>query len=764
MALTGFTLIDRAFAIWPATMQVMPEGMLDAGLGKFFVGVRVSNTGPVTWPATEIRISARGRRILAAANIAVSDEWASGDGAAVGQAATSEWISISPLAVAPAFQLVFFKLDVTNATVGLHVFELELRDPTAQQVTVKATVPLSVARTSCHGPQRLFTGACDQGTLTASLGAITLDQDAFRRVLGKARAMIGAAPSGTRTPAETERLRLRLKALLCGDENDVCSVLADLNVSCALPTPAPPGPAPATGLAAIAVLSDQATNIADRVRITDGSLWSNHLVNIQNDGNVSGDITSGGDVQIGDRTRVQGNVTAAGLIKANVGAGASITGAQKQHAAFSSLTIPTKAVTAGTTNLTVNSGQGTTTTPFQFGPGSYATVTINSNNVIAMSAGTYQIGTLIINADVTLILNQTATPIDLRVATNLAFGDRLIFKPGTTPPGVVAQFYSNQTTEVRVGTDITPFPIALTVPNGIIHVTSRTVVTGSLAGKTVNFDPDVGVSRVPADAVVGAGVTSLDVLGYPTGLQYTVAYRNGFFGTAGPLALNQFPWKALLASAMVQFDLGLPGAVAAEWVSTADQAVIGNVKLATLNATSTSPGTTPPSTQAGSVDAAVAAVRGNRALGANLFAYLDASPDEPNATPIGTGGTVKTPGTFLTNANIDALLANPAANGGLAVYKSGAGTGVTRGIISGLTPVLQRDDETGTLFFVNQLVIITDPNAPQQARVAGAGDSGALWLQTGTNRIVGLGHAAGTGGAIVSRIQDVINALQIQFT
>lgn len=766
MPLAGFVILGRPFGIWPATLQVMPEGILDAGFGKFFVGVRLSNTSSSAWPATEVRISPRGRRILSAAGIAVSDGWSTGDGAAVAQTTSTEWIPFPALGGAPAYQTVFFKLDVSHATVGVHTIELELRDPASPQMTLKASAPLSVARISCSGTRQSFSSVCDQGTLTAWLGAITVDQESFRTILARARALTNAAPPGTRTPAETERLRSRLKSLMCGEELDVCSVLADLNTTCALPTPPPPGPTPATGISAVAVMSDQATNIGDRVKITDGSVWSNHAVTIGNDGNLSADVTSGGDVQIGDRTHIQGNVSAVGLIKTNPNGGATISGNQTQHAAFSSLTIPTKTVTPGTSGVTVNSGQGTAANPYPLNPGSYSTVIINSGNVIKLSAGTYQIDTLTINADVTLILNQTTTPIEVRVKTGLSFGDRLIFQPGTTPPGVVGQFYSSQTSEVRVGTDITPFPVALTAPAGTIHVYSRTVVTGSLAAKVVTFEPDVGVSRVPVDAVVGGGASSLDVLGYPTGVQYTIAYKDGYFGSTGPSALNQMPWKVLLANAVLQFDLALPGAVSNEWISMADRAVVANVKTSALNAPTTAPTSTPPSTQAGSVDAAAATVRGNRALGSPLFAYLDAQPGEMNTTELGTAGTINTPGTFLTNAQIDSLIANPSANGGLEVYKSGAGTGLTRGIISGLTPVLARDDESGTRYFINQLVIVPDPSStppPVDGQVAKAGDSGALWLQVSTNKIVGLGHTVGSGGAVVSRIQDVMNALQIQF-
>ena len=103
MAVAGFSVTGRPFAVWPATLQTMPEGIVDAGFGRFFVGVRITNGSAQAWPATQVRISPRGRRILAAAGISVSDGWSNGDAAAFGQSATSEWIPIPALA-AGAFQ------------------------------------------------------------------------------------------------------------------------------------------------------------------------------------------------------------------------------------------------------------------------------------------------------------------------------------------------------------------------------------------------------------------------------------------------------------------------------------------------------------------------------------------------------------------------------------------------------------------------------------------------------------------------------------
>jgi cytoskeletal protein CcmA (bactofilin family) len=761
MAITGLAVVGRPFALWPATLQVMPGGVLDAGFGRFFVGVLVSNTSAQAWPPSEIRLSARGRQILAAAGIAVGDGLSLGDGAALAQAASGEWIAVPALA-AGAAHAIFLKLDVSAATVGVHTLELEQREPTSPQSTLTVVAPLFVARTSGSGSERVFRASCDRGTLTASLNAVSVDQESFRRVLGRARAIAGTPAPGVRTPAETERLRQRLRAVLCGEESDVCEVLADLTSSCALPPGLPPGPQPASGLGALSIFSTTATNLADRTRIADGSVGSNGPVNIGNDGIINGNVRAGGDVQVGDRTRVQGDVTTAGVIRRTPTGGSVIAGAAKERVPVTPLTIATKTVTPGASDLTVANDATQT-----INPGSYKIVTLRARSKVTLSTGTYHMAQLIVEPDVTLTFNQPTGALDVRVRDNLSFGDRVVIKAGaSTAPGALAQFYSHQSSELRVGTDIVLFPVALSAPNGTIHVYSRTNVIGSLQGKTVTLEPDTGTARVPTDDWLGTGSAGLELLGYATGLGYSIAYKDGFFGTTGPLAFGALPWKVLLASALLQFDLGLAGSVGAELIAMAEKAVIGNIKTAVLNAPVSPPGTAPSPTQAGSVDAAVVKISGKRALGYPLLQCLDAAPGEPNAAPVSAfGGTFALSGQLLTNAEISALIAAAGSDPqGLKVHKSGAGTGVTRGLISALVPVSARDDATGTLHFINQLVIVPDPAAPApDGRVAGMGDSGALWVQTRSNKLVGLAHSAGSGAAVVSRIEDVVNALQVQF-
>jgi len=59
--LSGARIVGKPFAVWSGTMQAMPGGAIDAGFGRFFIGVQLANTGAAAWPITHARLScARG--------------------------------------------------------------------------------------------------------------------------------------------------------------------------------------------------------------------------------------------------------------------------------------------------------------------------------------------------------------------------------------------------------------------------------------------------------------------------------------------------------------------------------------------------------------------------------------------------------------------------------------------------------------------------------------------------------------------------------
>ena len=106
----------------------------------------------------------------------------------------------------------------------------------------------------------------------------------------------------------------------------------------------------------------------------------------------------------------------------------------------------------------------------------------------------------------------------------------------------------------------------------------------------------------------------------------------------------------------------------ADLVNQSDEAVIGTLTRSVLNALKTEPTTKPAPTDPGSVDAAVVTLNGNRGLTSAIFTVLDAASGEASTTPIETlGGEIDTPGTILTNAQLNAIFQNLADNPGRSV-------------------------------------------------------------------------------------------------
>jgi hypothetical protein len=769
--LTGIKLVGVPFAVWPATMQVMPGGVADIAFGRFFVGVRLSNGGTPAWPITNARLSPRSRRQLVNAGFVIDDAWSIADLQAFDQQMTGEFVVVPALA-ASASRMIFFKMDATLAIPGVHDFEIELRDPAAPTVTVVARGALRAAQTKFDSHTLSFVSKADKGTVTASLADASFDLEALRRSIARARALFPPGPTSAGSAAsQLDRVRTQLSGFICGDNQDICAILSEINTFCAVPQPvnpppvSPPPGGSASGLDGYAVFGDLAATLADRVNIT-GATGSNQSVKTGTDGVLTGDVLSGGDIVLADRETVTGALTAAGFVrKPNT---TTTPGPIREHATFFPLTIPTRTVTVGTNDVAVPSGTKALL------PGTFGNVTASTAGKATLTfvAGLYQMKSLSLSPDTTLSFDVSGGLIEIRVSTLLAFGDRTIFNVTGGSGASRIQFYSDESDEVRIGTDIPTFTGVVVVPKGTIHAFSRTTVHGSLLAKTVTIEPDVSVLQTApllgsGTSWLGIGASGLELIAYPTALDYTLDYKTGFFGQTGPLAFDGLAWKSLLANVNLVFNLVIGSALQASLGRTAGDLVVGSVKTAVLNATTTTP-PAPPPTQAGSVDAAALTLVGNRALGSPPFAVLDAQTGEANTAAISAhDGRITWNGGFLKNTEISSLIAGAPSNPqGLQVYKSGAVTGVTRGLLSGIIPVFKRQDPTGALNFVNQLSIVPDSTFPAaDGQVAGSGDSGALWIHVQTGKAIALGHATGTtgGSAVASRIEDVVTALKIVF-
>jgi hypothetical protein len=262
---------------------------------------------------------------------------------------------------------------------------------------------------------------------------------------------------------------------------------------------------------------------------------------------------------------------------------------------------------------------------------------------------------------------------------------------------------------------------------------------------------------------------------WPTVVEYAIDYRPPFAGQFGPFPYDDPWWKILLIILAIILSLAAAASSVADLANRSDDVVIGTLTRSVLNALASKPTDPPVSTDPGSIDAAVATLNGSRTLTSAIFTLMDAEAGEfYTAAPIvALGARIDTPGSTLSNADLDAIFQNlaenpddPSAQAAVRAYKSGARSGIGRGkMMSKLVPIYPRTDDGVTRYFINQVCFEQDADSSDS--LSCAGDSGSLWVQEGTNAVIGLNHAGPSddsgGSAGACRIEDVMNQLGIRF-
>lgn len=259
---------------------------------------------------------------------------------------------------------------------------------------------------------------------------------------------------------------------------------------------------------------------------------------------------------------------------------------------------------------------------------------------------------------------------------------------------------------------------------------------------------------------------------WPSVVDYAIDYDPPFAGQFGPIPFDDPWWKVLLIIIAIILSLAAGASSVADLANHSDDVVIGTLTRSILNAQSSEPAVPPLPDEPGSIDAAVVTLNGSRSLTAGVFSTLDAQSGEFYTTSpiVALDGRIDTPGTILTNAQINTIFQNladnpadPAAQAAVRAYKTGARSGVALGVLSSLDPVAPRNDDGSTVYFLNQVVFTQDGDTTDA--LSCPGDSGSLWFQQGTNAVIALNHASpGTGlSATACRIEDVMAQLGIRF-
>jgi hypothetical protein len=235
----------------------------------------------------------------------------------------------------------------------------------------------------------------------------------------------------------------------------------------------------------------------------------------------------------------------------------------------------------------------------------------------------------------------------------------------------------------------------------------------------------------------------------PVEYEMTVT-TGGFVGQFGPLPFQDPWWKLLMLVIAVLALLVAAVAALTGLGESRPGARIGTVGAASLT----------------NVDAAIIELDGTRTVNQSV---ADAVTGEPTQNP---------------KVALDAVIpidprGIPANNAllGHHVFKSGARTGLTHGVVTSVTaPIIQCrgewDDATNTctpnpdrpnLTLTNQIEIGRDPAIGEIT--TDEGDSGSLWLSDEAatrNQLVGLTHSGDGDVSTASPIQDVLDALNLR--
>ena len=232
---------------------------------------------------------------------------------------------------------------------------------------------------------------------------------------------------------------------------------------------------------------------------------------------------------------------------------------------------------------------------------------------------------------------------------------------------------------------------------------------------------------------------------FPTKFSYKVIPRAPFPGQYGPIPFDDPWWKVLLPIIAIILLIAAALSEASDVAYHDEDLVIGHLGRS----------------QQTDVDAALCVLDTDRAT--SFLQVLDAQSNEDNQSfETALDGTITLSSTFMPKAEAMALISDPTTSmAQLQVFKSGAMTGLTHGLMTGFTGMPFTRDDDGTQFNIPQLNIGPDPafgeNVSQPEIRA---RSGCIAPPVGPSRCITQG-ADSPDRATASFIEDVFSAMGI---
>lgn len=227
-----FEVPYRPWAVRTSDLFQMPDGVFEASLGTYYMGVRVTNRWGMAFDDSHVLdISSDSRATLASQGVRVVDEWSDEELAALGQRRSGTGMIIGSLAPGES-RTLFFKVDVSEAPPKKHAVEFVClnvdgtADPHHPARRVQRSIYVSRTRYDVESGEMVFDAR--QGSLRLKLHEVVYDRKGYRRN----RRRLRAAASTTEGRAKLEELREKLRALLDGDRIDPCEIWRLLSCYC----------------------------------------------------------------------------------------------------------------------------------------------------------------------------------------------------------------------------------------------------------------------------------------------------------------------------------------------------------------------------------------------------------------------------------------------------------------------------------------------------------------------------------------------------
>jgi hypothetical protein len=230
----GGHMIDvpyRPYAVRTSDLGQMPDGIFEAKLGIYYMGVRVRNIWGLPFKYDHVvDITPESRAALLQGGIQVLDSWTTEELEMLGQQVTNHGVALGPN-IPGQSKTIFFKVDVTHALSRKHEVEFICRntagmaDPNHQGRKAKQVI--FVSRTIYDAQKNEFIIDVPEGTARIHINQVTLDENGLKKSVKKAKKNLPRTKS-----ADLKKLKEILSSLLEGRNVDPCEIQRVLSCYC----------------------------------------------------------------------------------------------------------------------------------------------------------------------------------------------------------------------------------------------------------------------------------------------------------------------------------------------------------------------------------------------------------------------------------------------------------------------------------------------------------------------------------------------------